>query len=128
MPARLSRKDGGQALYPALASAARELASDNIMCAVMLTGVLFLQVSTEMAVARGESDCQAGRYYSKRSAKAAQKEEAEINAANVVADHSSSPIRRTSTPFRELTEQEAMELKGLDDSERPTRQRVGRTK
>jgi len=47
MPAQLSRKNGSQALYPALALAARELASDNIMCAVMLTGVLFLQASLE---------------------------------------------------------------------------------
>jgi hypothetical protein len=67
---------------------------------------------------------QAGRYYSKRSSKASQQEETDA-LARVVTDHSSSPIKRTSTPFRELTEQEAMELKGLDDSE-GTRQRVGR--
>jgi len=44
MPTRFSGKAATQAMYPALESAARELASDNIMCAVMLTGVLFLQV------------------------------------------------------------------------------------
>jgi hypothetical protein len=44
MPTRFAGKAATQAMYPALESAARELASDNIMCAVMLTGVLFLQV------------------------------------------------------------------------------------
>jgi hypothetical protein len=45
MPTRFAGKAATQTMYPALESAARELASDNIMCAVMLTGVLFLQVS-----------------------------------------------------------------------------------
>ena len=44
MPTRFAGKAATQTMYPALESAARELASDNIMCAVMLTGVLFLQV------------------------------------------------------------------------------------
>ena len=49
MPTRFAGKAATQATYPALESAARELASDNIMCAVMLTGVLFLQVRTLIA-------------------------------------------------------------------------------
>jgi hypothetical protein len=44
MPTRFAGKASKEAMYPALESAVRELASDNIMCAVMLTGVLFLQV------------------------------------------------------------------------------------
>jgi len=48
MPTRFAGKAATQASYPALESAARELASDNIMSAVMLTGVLFLQVSSPL--------------------------------------------------------------------------------
>ena len=37
--------------------------------------------------------------------------------ATTQADAAFEPPRRTSTPFRELTEQEAMELKGLYDAD-----------
>jgi hypothetical protein len=37
--------------------------------------------------------------------------------ASAQADAALEPPRRTSTPFRELTEQEAMELKGLYDAD-----------
>ncbi|WVO24245.1 uncharacterized protein IAS62_005609 [Cryptococcus decagattii] len=75
------------ALYPALTTAVRDLATSNIMTAVMLTGLVLLQ---------------AGRYYAKRPA-----------FPPVTAENSSAAIpvsQRSATPFRELTEDESSEL------------------
>lgn len=46
-PTPLPAKLVGSPLFPILSNAAKELASDNIKTAVMLTGVMLLQVSLQ---------------------------------------------------------------------------------
>lgn len=107
-------------LFPVWAESVHDLASDNIMCAVMLTGVILLQVRPPANLPRYLTRMywlikQAGRYYSKRSAS---KEHAAFVAEQAksgthVEQDLSSLSRRSATPFRELTEDEAMELSGV---------------
>jgi hypothetical protein len=63
--------------------------------------------------------CQAGRYYSK-TATIKERKDAELK-AQAQAASTLEPPPRTSTPFRELTEEEAMELKGLNEVDGPER-------
>jgi len=82
------------------------------MTAVMLTGVMLLQVSlTEKLFAWPQAYAQAGRYYAKRPSSTPPP--AVVDSAPT--SPPTEPYRRSSTPFRELTEDEALELKGLDD-------------
>ncbi|WVW79678.1 hypothetical protein I302_101647 [Kwoniella bestiolae CBS 10118] len=89
-------------LYPELVTAVRDLATNNIMTAVMLTGIMLLQ---------------AGRYYSK--APAGDLPPSVDVSASSTPGRASSPendpipvINRSGTPFRELTEEESAELNG----------------
>ncbi|XAO26860.1 hypothetical protein I312_105701 [Cryptococcus bacillisporus CA1280] len=90
------------ALYPALTTAVRDLATSNIMTAVMLTGLILLQ---------------AGRYYAKRPASPPVTAENSSVSTPATASSPSSPethpipvSQRSATPFRELTEDELLEL------------------
>ncbi|KAL0242215.1 hypothetical protein I308_105844 [Cryptococcus tetragattii IND107] len=90
------------ALYPALSTAVRDLATSNIMTAVMLTGLILLQ---------------AGRYYAKRPASPPITTENSSVSTPASASSPSSPethpipvSQRSATPFRELTEDELLEL------------------
>ncbi|KAK4685189.1 hypothetical protein P7C73_g4967, partial [Tremellales sp. Uapishka_1] len=89
-----------------LRTAVRDLANDNVMTAVMLTGVMLLQ---------------AGRYYAAKPSSAPPQTQSES------APPPSPLSNRTSTPFRELTEEEAMELRGGEESPSPS-VRAGRRK
>ncbi|WWC87579.1 uncharacterized protein L201_002469 [Kwoniella dendrophila CBS 6074] len=83
--------------YPDLVTAVRDLATNNIMTAVMLTGIMLLQ---------------AGRYYSKRAV-GELPPSIDVSTSSTPARAASpdnEPIRRSGTPFRELTEEEAIEL------------------
>ncbi|RXK35668.1 hypothetical protein M231_07041 [Tremella mesenterica] len=89
--------------YPALATAVRDLALDNVMTAVMLTGVMLLQ---------------AGRYYAKRPSSSPVSLMASANITpppDVLTPPQSKPpsplTERSATPFRELTRQVGMELR-----------------
>ncbi|KAK6906882.1 hypothetical protein I203_100869 [Kwoniella mangroviensis CBS 8507] len=88
--------------YPELVTAVRDLATNNIMTAVMLTGIMLLQ---------------AGRYYSKAPA-GDLPPSVDVSAASTPG-RASSPesdptpvIKRSGTPFRELTTEESAELNG----------------
>nr|XP_019012358.1 uncharacterized protein I206_03205 [Kwoniella pini CBS 10737]OCF51139.1 hypothetical protein I206_03205 [Kwoniella pini CBS 10737] len=89
--------------YPELVTAVRDLATNNIMTAVMLTGIMLLQ---------------AGRYYSKRADENDLPPSVDVSAASTPGrvpspeSDPAPPIKRSGTPFRELTEEEATELKG----------------
>ncbi|KAK8861293.1 hypothetical protein IAR55_002112 [Kwoniella newhampshirensis] len=90
--------------YPGLVTAVRDLATSNIMTAVMLTGLMLLQ---------------AGRYYAKRPSSSPPTTVVDPSASTPPRapspEKQPSPISlRSSTPFRELTEEEAMELNGSD--------------
>jgi hypothetical protein len=79
---------------PELTTSTRALANHNIMSAVMLTGVMLLQVRHVV----GLRLTQAGRYYVKQPTPR-------------IPPTPQSPIAaRASTPYRELTEEEALEL------------------
>ena len=83
-------------LFAHLSSSVRELATDNIKCAVMLTGVMLLQ---------------GGRYYAKRPSR--QPVELVDQSGNDSSTEASSPEvkpARPGTPYRELTEEEALDL------------------
>lgn len=80
------------------------------MTAVMLTGVMLLQVSC-LFLRVCQAHAQAGRYYAKKPSSAPPP--AVVDSAP--ASPPTEPYRRSSTPFRELTEDEALELKGLDE-------------
>ncbi|WVQ94370.1 hypothetical protein IAU59_001449 [Kwoniella sp. CBS 9459] len=95
--------------YPELANAVRDLASNNIMTAVMLTGIMLLQ---------------AGRYYSKRPSSSSALPASTITSASSTPGQTASPapepqgdvsagpsLRRSGTPYRELTEAESLELR-----------------
>ena len=104
--------------YPALATAVRDLALDNVMTAVMLTGVMLLQVCSTRPCLVPLLIMQGGRYYAKRPSssdpKLLLKTDDAAPSSVSVADAPPSPIAaRASTPYRELTEAEAMELNGL---------------
>ncbi|KLT39371.1 hypothetical protein CC85DRAFT_288626 [Cutaneotrichosporon oleaginosum] len=95
-------------MFGPLATAVRDLANDNIITAVMLTGVMFLQ---------------AGRYYASRGE--AEGDGPEMMPDSTLTSGASSSVpspattpkplsERHATPFRELTEAEAMEIASLD--------------
>ncbi|ORY25241.1 ER membrane protein SH3-domain-containing protein [Naematelia encephala] len=91
-------------LYPALTTAVRDLANDNVITAVMLTGVMALQ---------------AGRWYSKRPTSSPPQSETSSDPSSPstqAVDQEPSTIRRSGTPYRELTQDEAMELDGPSGS------------
>lgn len=117
VPARLPPNLQKHAMFGALSESVRDLASDNIMCAVMLTGVMLLQVRGRRAHRVWPLTLQAGRYYSKRtsrhdSSKAAPADP-NLRATGEINDPvAPSLTRRSATPFRELTEEEALELRG----------------
>ncbi|WVQ74384.1 hypothetical protein IAR50_003985 [Cryptococcus sp. DSM 104548] len=113
MPNPLPADLSSHPTYPALQTAVRDLATSNIMAAVMLTGLITLQ---------------AGRYYSKRPSSPPP---TVVNATpSSDASTSSSPetrpalvSKRSGTPFRELTEEESLELNASsgDDFRPPSR-------
>ncbi|WWC59909.1 uncharacterized protein I303_102471 [Kwoniella dejecticola CBS 10117] len=84
--------------YPDLVTAVRDLATNNIMTAVMLTGIMLLQ---------------AGRYYSKRATMGDLPPSVASTPGRASSPESdpTPPIRRSGTPFRELTEEESRELR-----------------
>ncbi|WRT65387.1 uncharacterized protein IL334_002330 [Kwoniella shivajii] len=102
IPSHLPQSLTDHKAYPELVSAVRDLATNNIMTAVMLTGIMLLQ---------------AGRWYSKRSANDLPPS-VDISAASTPGRASSPekeslPLpKRSGTPFRELTAEEAFELSG----------------
>ncbi|KAL7422760.1 hypothetical protein Q5752_002054 [Cryptotrichosporon argae] len=102
IPSPLPRRLAQHALYPALSNAVRDLANDNVITAVMLTGVLLLQ---------------AGRYYSSRSSPSYVELPSEAS-SEPTSGAEDEPIRRPGTPWREMTEDEAMELASDDEGER----------
>ncbi|OCF42505.1 hypothetical protein I317_03621 [Kwoniella heveanensis CBS 569] len=96
--------------YPESANAVRDLASNNIMTAVMLTGIMLLQ---------------AGRYYSKRPSSSSSLPPSTLTSATSTPARTASPAseiqagasagpapRRSGTPYRELSEAEALDLRG----------------
>lgn len=107
-------------LFPTLATRVRDLANDNIITAVMLTGIMTLQ---------------AGRVYSRNDGADADGHDAdELRSEPASADTSAASTRastpkplseRNATPFRELTEEEALELKRASSNEDVTRQSAG---
>ncbi|ODN76962.1 hypothetical protein L202_05526 [Cryptococcus amylolentus CBS 6039] len=114
MPNPLPKDLSGHPTYPALQTAVRDLATSNIMAAVMLTGLITLQ---------------AGRYYSKRPSSPPQTVDSTTRSAD--ASSLSTPetrfalvSNRSGTPFRELTKEEAFELNASsgEDSRSPSRQ------
>ncbi|OWZ26648.1 hypothetical protein C356_06885 [Cryptococcus neoformans c45] len=89
-------------LYPALTTAVRDLATSNIMTALMLTGLILLQ---------------AGRYYAKRPTfppdttdESSVSTPASASAPSSPETHPIPVSQRSATPFRELTEDEVLEL------------------
>lgn len=89
----------------------------------MLTGVMLLQVCTASSFQyyrqrstshslQPVTDRQAGRYYAKRPSSS--RPEAEATVPNPQSPPTE-PIRRSGTPFRELTEEEAFELEALNE-------------
>ncbi|TXT10998.1 hypothetical protein VHUM_01749 [Vanrija humicola] len=101
LPEKLTEHD----TFPVLAAAVRDLANDNIITSVMLTGVMLLQ---------------AGRYYSSRTSSSSFPRSTETSVqSSPSSSPAASPIAepvalsdRLATPFRELTESEALELEG----------------
>ncbi|WWD16804.1 hypothetical protein CI109_101236 [Kwoniella shandongensis] len=103
--------------YPALVTAVRDLATNNVMTAVMLTGLMLLQ---------------AGRYYSKKpSASPPTTVDDSLVSTPVRApspEKQPSPVsKRSGTPYRELTEAEALELNS-DDVQKSASKRRGTKK
>lgn len=109
LPAELTEHE----LFPGLAGAVRDLANDNIITAVMLTGIMFLQ---------------AGRYYSSRGSGEHYPRSGNTSAATSAAPTPKaspkldtvrlSPVsERNATPFRELTEEESFELRALESDD-----------
>lgn len=104
-------------MFPVLAAAVRDLANDNIITSVMLTGVMLLQVGS---VSGPYLTQQAGRYYSSRGSGASFPRSTETSVqSSPSSSPAASPIAqpveladRLATPFRELTEAEALELEG----------------
>lgn len=93
-------------MFPGLAGAVRDLANDNIITAVMLTGIMCLQ---------------AGKYYSSRGSGAHYPRSGNSSAVSTPKASPRldtvrlSPVSgRNATPFRELTEEESFELRALD--------------
>ncbi|ORX36453.1 ER membrane protein SH3-domain-containing protein [Kockovaella imperatae] len=81
-------------LWPVLVTAVRDLANDNVITAVMLTGVMLLQ---------------AGRYHAKKKSPIPS---TPTSSQSPAVSRTGSPLLdRKSTPYRELTEQEAFELR-----------------
>ncbi|GMK54398.1 hypothetical protein CspeluHIS016_0109840 [Cutaneotrichosporon spelunceum] len=106
LPAHLTESES----FGPLATAVRDLANDNIITAVMLTGVVFLQ---------------AGRSYATRTSSEGDgpvmmPDTTQSSALSSSASSSSGtpkPVsERHATPFRELTEDEAMEIAMLPES------------
>lgn len=113
-------------LYPALTTAVRDLATSNIMTAVMLTGLILLQVcrasysyfsSCHTLILKSSRRHKAGRYYAKRPASPPITTENSSVSTPASASSPSSPethpipvSQRSATPFRELTEDELLEL------------------
>lgn len=109
LPAELTEHE----LFPGLAGAVRDLANDNIITAVMLTGIMFLQ---------------AGRYYSSRGSGEHYPRSGNTSAATSAAPTPKaspkldtvrlSPVsERNATPFRELTEEESFELRAIESDD-----------
>jgi hypothetical protein len=108
-------------LFPALSTAVRDLANDNVMTAVMLTGIMLLQVR-EQGSRSGHADhtLQAGRYYAKKPSSSSVPSGTSSGPTTPPQQVQSLPVEkhspiaeRAATPFRELTEEEAMELNGF---------------
>lgn len=100
-------------LYPALTTAVSDLATGNIMTALMLTGLILLQ---------------AGRYYAKRPTfpptttdESAASTPASASCPSSPETHPIPVSQRSATPFRELTEDEALELDASGGEESATR-------
>ncbi|WVQ83507.1 hypothetical protein IAT38_005648 [Cryptococcus sp. DSM 104549] len=108
IPSPLPAKLLDHPLYPTLNTVVRDLATNNIMTSVMLTGLVLLQ---------------AGRYYAKRPSSAPP---AVVGGDSTSSTPSaSSPVtrpvavsKRSGTPFRELTEEESFELNASSGDER----------
>ena len=136
-PFPLPQKLEDHTTYPALVTAVRDLANDNVINAVMLTGVMLLQVPpSPLTVTRADADIgsKAGRHYSKpsnpvpisemRSSDLTPPEETVPLPDEEVRRSQRSPVAgRSSTPFRELTEEEATELNGIAEEGKRRRKR-----
>jgi len=84
------------------------------MTAVMLTGVMLLQVNTLTPSHPKQTHQQAGRYYAKRSSNAvpALAQPATLDDMSAASPNNEA-VRRSGTPYRELTEEEALEMRSL---------------
>ncbi|BEI80130.1 hypothetical protein CcaverHIS002_0106590 [Cutaneotrichosporon cavernicola] len=117
LPANLTEHE----MFGPLATAVRDLANDNIITAVMLTGVMFLQAGRYAASRSGEND---GPEMMPDTAPSSA-------TSSLVPSPAMTPKplnERHATPFRELTEAEAMELALLENNSKRTPRRSTRRK
>lgn len=119
-------------LYPALTTAVSDLATGNIMTALMLTGLILLQVGRFPSASRRcrtlTPEYKAGRYYAKRPTfppattdESAASTPASASCPSSPETHPIPVSQRSATPFRELTEDEALELDASGGEESATR-------